>query len=212
MSDIKNLVAAKLQVMRAVRYVQKQGRMQGVGSYTYAKEGDFIAELRPAMIDAGLTIAPVKTELVHTEQYQTAKGGSMNRLLVRRVFRLSHLSGEFEDIETLGESADSGDKCANKAMTAAKKYALREAFLVETGDDPDDTPSEQYQRSAAPKVDTDAILQRHIKAMRAATDVADLQKAWGDFYAEAQSGTFSDVQYRVGVDVKDEMKVKLFKK
>lgn len=144
-----NLVKAKLAVMRTVGYVQKHGKMTAGGSYTYAKEGDFIFAIRPAMLDAGLTFAPVGCETVTTESFDRANGGKSFRVVVKRTFRLSHESGEHEDIVTLGEGIDVGDKACNKAMTAAKKYALREAFLIETGDDPDDTPSHVQQQTAA---------------------------------------------------------------
>src|SRR3990167_1905296 len=36
-----------------------------------------------------------------------------------------------------------GDKSVNKAMTGMLKYALRQTFLIETGDDPDTAPSAQ---------------------------------------------------------------------
>lgn len=146
-----NLVKAKLAVMSQVGYVQKQGKMQGGGSYTYAKEGDFIAAIRPEMIAAGLAFSPVSCELLDKTEIPRDKGGFTFRVVVKRTFRLSHESGEFEDIVTVGEGMDVGDKACNKAMTAAKKYALREAFLIETGDDPDDTPSQALAAGCAAK-------------------------------------------------------------
>lgn len=147
------LAAAKLKVMAAVPYVQKQ-HGQGLG-YTFAGEAAFIDKLHPAMVAAGLTIAPEKMELVHQEVYTTAKGSKMNRVVVLATYRLTHAgSGESEPIQTFGEGADSGDKSVNKAMTGAYKYALRQAFLIETGNDPDETPSEQQQRATRGRTTT----------------------------------------------------------
>lgn len=142
-----SLAAAKILVMRLVPYVQKT-KAQGL-PYTFAGEAAFIDKLHPAMVEAGLTVAPEAMKLLHHEAYKTTSGASMNRIIVQATYRLTHApSGESEVIETLGEGADGGDKATNKAMTSAYKYALRQAFLIETGNDPDETPSEQMQRAS----------------------------------------------------------------
>ena len=41
---------------------------------------------------------------------------------------------------------DVGDKSANKAATGLLKYALRQTFLIETGDDPDAESSNGMER------------------------------------------------------------------
>jgi hypothetical protein len=141
------LAKAKIQVMRQVPYIQK-GSSPGL-KYTFAGEAAFVEKLHPAMIDAGLEIAPHDMEVLHQEVYTTSGGSKMNRVLVKVRYTLTHAgSGESQVICTVGEGADSGDKASNKAMTAAYKYALRQAFLIETGNDPDETPSEQQQRAS----------------------------------------------------------------
>lgn len=141
------LSAAKLKVMALVPYVQK-GSSPGL-KYSFASEAAFIEKLHPAMIEAGLEIAPEEMAVLHQEVYATNSGAKMNRILVSVKYRLTHAgSGESQVIHTIGEGADGGDKATNKAMTAAYKYALRQAFLIETGNDPDETPSDQQQRAS----------------------------------------------------------------
>ena len=41
-----------------------------------------------------------------------------------------------------------GDKSQNKALTVAKKYALRQTFCIATGDDPENESSEGMRKSA----------------------------------------------------------------
>lgn len=136
MEDKKNnLIQAKLAVMREVGYVQKTTAKEL--RYTFAGEADLIRALRPAMIEAGLALSPAKAEILSAESYETRSGSTMRLVRTRHVFRLSHESGEYEDIEVLGEAADSGDKTLPKCQTIAFKYALRQAFIIETGDDPD---------------------------------------------------------------------------
>ena len=50
-----------------------------------------------------------------------------------------------------GEGSDTGDKASNKALTGAYKYALRQTFCIETGDDPASTPRPRWSaRSRKP--------------------------------------------------------------
>lgn len=149
-----NLHLAKLEVMKRVGYVQK-GRSTGL-SYSFAGEAALIEALRPAMIDNGLVMSgPIGEELLADQQYKTARGGDARRVLVKVRYRLTHApSGEHEEYEAIGEAADTSDKAVGKAETHALKYVLRQGFLIETGDDPDTTPSEHHQpaqqQAAAP--------------------------------------------------------------
>jgi hypothetical protein len=61
----------------------------------------------------------------------------MPHIRLRLTYRFSHVSGEYIDVQTIGEALDTSDKAANKAMTIGLKYAIRQFFLIETGDDPD---------------------------------------------------------------------------
>ena len=79
-------------------------------------------------------------------------GALMNRVLYPQTFRFIHTaSGDYIDVPILGEASDVGDKASNKAMTAALKYALRQTFLIETGDDPDKHPSGEQERAEVEK-------------------------------------------------------------
>jgi hypothetical protein len=142
------LAAAKLEVMRSCPYVQKH-KTAGL-TYSFAGEADLIASLRPALLRHGLSVAPVKVTVLEQGRYQTVKGSLLNHVLVAVVYRLTHAaSGEAEECEVLGEASDAGDKAAPKAMTGAMKYFLRQTFLIETGDDPDRSASEE-QEAAVP--------------------------------------------------------------
>jgi hypothetical protein len=146
-------------VMAEVGYVQKTGTMQGPARYSYAREADFIAALRPAMVKHGLCMLPRAVEVLTAEVVHTSAGKPANRVVVRTTFGLLHApSGETLIVQALGEGQDVGDKATNKAMTGAMKYALRQSFCIETGDDPDDTPSQQQERAALPAQQTAAPL------------------------------------------------------
>jgi len=143
--------AAMLTVMRAVGYVHKGGEVNAPGArYSYAGEADLIHALRPAMLEAGLYCYVLKAAVTSRSDFTTGKGRVMQSTVIKQTVRFVHAdSGSYIDVETVGEGADSGDKSAPKAMTGAFKYALRQAFCIETGDDPDQHASEE--RHTAPQ-------------------------------------------------------------
>lgn len=145
-----NIHEAKIAVMADVEYVQKNGVMKQGKGYKYVAVDDVIARLRPAMVEHGIHFSPTGMNVMFQEQYQTSGGTMMNRVILGVSYRLSHVSGSYEDGYSVGEASDSGDKACNKAMTAAKKYALLQSFCLETGeDDPDHDPSSDQERGKA---------------------------------------------------------------
>lgn len=136
-------------VMQEVGYVQKTRSQEGGVNYKYAGEAALIEALRPAMVTAGIYMHVTEAPDVFRETYTTSNGKPMNRTAIRLKVRFTHApSGTSIDTEAWGEGSDVGDKSTPKAMTGAYKYALRETFCIETGDDPDDHSSTKQQRSA----------------------------------------------------------------
>lgn len=145
MSGPSELAKAKLKVMEAVPYIQKE-RKQGL-TYSFAGEAAILEKLHPAFQEAGLAWAVTGCTLIAQEQYTTKNNAAMNRVIVQATYTLTHAeSGQSETVQALGEGSDHGDKATSKAMTSALKYALRQTFLIETGDDPDHTSSDQQER------------------------------------------------------------------
>ena len=132
-----------------VGYVQKQ-RSPNL-NYSYAGEAALIEAIRPAMVHHGITVFVKSIMSVHQSEFTTAKGSVMTRSVVQVIITFLHESGTFIDVQAAGEGMDSGDKSLNKAMTGAYKYALRQTFCIETGDDPDKTPSPEQPVKASAK-------------------------------------------------------------
>jgi hypothetical protein len=148
---MNELSAAINAIMKDVGYVQKEGRVQGGGAnYRYAGEADLIRALRPAMVEHGVYCYVAGISNVEHETYETKSGGRMNLVRLVACVRFAK-GGDWLDSYAIGEGTDSGDKAAAKALTGAYKYALRETFCIETGDDPDNTSSDTQER-AAPSV------------------------------------------------------------
>lgn len=138
----ENIHQAINAVMNEVGYVKKS-RSAGV-SYSFAGEAALIAAIRPAMVENGIYMHVLKIDNVTRENITTAKGAQMINTLITATIRFTHApSGTFIDSASTGEGFDSGDKSANKAMTGLYKYAMRQTFCIETGDDPDKYPSEE---------------------------------------------------------------------
>lgn len=151
----ENIYQAMAAVMEEVGYVKKQ-RSAGL-NYSYAGEAALIEALRPAMVEHGVFVFVKRyfnlgqTEYTINKDYNgQQKTTRMTNSSIQATICFMHESGTFIDVESAGEAADAGDKSVNKAMTGAYKYALRQTFCIETGDDPDKYPSEPKATPAKP--------------------------------------------------------------
>lgn len=145
---MSNIHQAMLAIMGEVSYIQKE-RSKDV-KYTLKTENAVIQAIRPAMLKHGVYMYPVGVKDVAHSQFEAGQYKNIwNRIVAVHVYRFVHAESETHiDVEVFGDGADTGDKAGNKSMTTSKKYALLEAFLLETGDDPDETSSEEMKRSA----------------------------------------------------------------
>jgi len=142
-----NIYTALNEVMKQVGYVQKT--KAGNLSYTYAGEAALIAAIRPHFVDNGIVVHPLEVKTINQDNYMTANNKLMNRTAVVIVYRFAHAESDTHiDVAVTGEGSDMGDKSANKALTGAYKYALRQTLLIETGDDPDQFNPEDTQNGS----------------------------------------------------------------
>lgn len=133
---MSELTRALCAVMQAVPYIQRTG-FNDHHRFSYASESDLLAHLQPQMAKHGLALVPVKVERTVREG-PTARSGRVQWVTdVTVTWKLLHTSGEFLELQTAGSGVDGEDKGIYKALTGALKYALRHAFLMPTGDDPD---------------------------------------------------------------------------
>jgi hypothetical protein len=142
----KNVFEALNAAMGEMGYVQKQ-KTAGL-QYSYAGEAALIAEVRPALVKHGVVVYPSGIRDLRNESYENKNGTTMNRAVGWFTFTFVHGSTDTSFVvEVLGEGVDAGDKSCNKAMTGAYKYALRQALMIETGDDPDKDAGEHQERA-----------------------------------------------------------------
>jgi len=151
--ECKDIHHAINEVYKRIGYVAKKGVIEfGKNrSYKFAGEAEFIAAIRPEMVDIGIYQQPYNVTIVTNERIESEKEWQgvvtktyQHRAVIQTVYRFTHKeSGTFIDVPAIGEGMDSGDKSFNKAMTGANKYALRQLFMIETGDDPDKYASDE---------------------------------------------------------------------
>ena len=142
----ENIYTAIVAIMNSVGYIKKI--KVGALNYSYAGEAALIAAIRPEMVDNNVIMTVHKINSTIRETYQTSNGKNMNSTYITGTIRFTHApSGTSIDVESVGEGSDVGDKSSPKALTGMYKYALRQTFCIETGDDPDNFASEQQERN-----------------------------------------------------------------
>ena len=125
---------------------------EGKSAYKAAGEADILAAVKPAEAKHGIYSYPLEREIIETNVLTNIStdytGNSVEKkqlfMRIRVVYRFINVDNpdQYIDIVSYGDGIDPGDKGCGKAMTYADKYALMKAYKIETGDDPDQNPSE----------------------------------------------------------------------
>jgi hypothetical protein len=190
----ENVWEAQLAIMEELAYVQKRDPKKDVKKpgertvpYTYLDEADLIKAVRPLLLKHRVTISPVRVRVKASETFTVSGGGTWGRTKLEVRFRVRHVpSATTQDIEAAGEGADPGDKGCGKAGTYALKYAVKQWLYLETGDDPDHTPSEVMRRANAAEVSHAAARKAFLRARDA--------KTLGQYHKAAQSRGYTQAQ------------------
>lgn len=125
-------------------------------SYKAVSERDILDAVKPLEAKYGVYSYPVSREVLESNMLEsesewqgkvTKKTTFMTRIMT--VYRFVNIEKPEEYIETttFAEGIDSQDKGSGKAMTYGDKYALMKAYKISTGDDPDQTASEETNYS-----------------------------------------------------------------
>jgi hypothetical protein len=128
----KTLQEAVLDVMKDVEYIKKDGTNSQQG-YKFASAEAIVGEVRAAAIKHGVLISIGYSEATDLEAGHTKSGTAIYRVRVKGRLTL-HKGTEVMSFDFYGEGADSGDKAIPKAQTMCLKQALRQIFLIETGE------------------------------------------------------------------------------
>lgn len=108
--------------------------------YSFARERDVIAEVKPLLGKEGLVITNSLLKEEEIEHGTTSSGGKKFLAKLTFRFRITNIKDkeDFVEGDAIGYGQDGEDKGAPKAYTMALKYFLSKQFLIETGDDAED--------------------------------------------------------------------------
>ena len=140
-----NLVGPTGHVYGAINAVMADLAASGIGkdrrnqqqNFMFRGVDDIYNALSRLLSKHRLCVLP--RHILRSAEERTAKsGGSLMFVVVEAEFDLvSAVDGSRHVIRTFGEAMDSGDKATNKAMSAAYKYAMVQAFCIPTEGDND---------------------------------------------------------------------------
>lgn len=132
----------------------------GNSKYKAVSEKDVLNAIKPLLKKHGLILFPVEVKAVESkESFSTAKGES-ERLLtaVHATYKLCDPeSGEYELIQTVGHGVDNQDKGTGKALTYAYKALLQKTFMLFSGEDTDNTHSDEITEKAIKKLNAKQV-------------------------------------------------------
>lgn len=128
--------------------------------YKAVSERDVIDAVKPIEAKHGVYSYPASRRVLESAALESESewNGKVTKKTtfferIETVYRFVNTDDPTDFIETttFAEGIDSQDKGSGKAMTYADKYALMKAYKISTGDDPDQTASEEtnYTRKTA---------------------------------------------------------------
>jgi len=117
----------------------------------------------------------VPTVLEEKSEERQSKGGGV---LIYRILKIQYTffaeDGSNVTATVIGEGMDSGDKSANKAMSAGFKYALLQVFCIPTEDTPDADKDSHEVRGKTPDDEIWNNSEVHRATVRAYFDNEDI--------------------------------------
>ena len=97
---------------------------------------------------------------IDIERYQTARGGQMQRVIVKMTYTVFGPAGDSFAGSAYGQAADAGDKAVSKAESVAYRTFLLQSLTVPTDEpDPDSQVHERVSPLRAAKVNLAAAVE-----------------------------------------------------
>ena len=134
----------------------------GKNQYKAVGEADVLRAVKPLEAKYKIYSYPFSRTIIESGTIENeAIDYSTKEKLVKRnlferievVYRFVNIENpeEYIDITSYGDGIDSQDKSVGKAMTYADKYALLKAYKIITGEDPDQSASEDLKGASTKK-------------------------------------------------------------
>lgn len=212
----------KTGVYAAINRVQAAMSVDGIGKdrrnqqqgYNFRGIDDMYNALSPVLAKSGLCILPRVMNRECTER-ATAKGGVLFNVVCEVEFDfIAADDGSRHTVKTFGEAMDSADKATNKAMSAAYKYAVMQAFAIPTeGDNDADAHTHEVAPRQAPPEDQpkpmpENMLADYLIVIREADAMESLVKTFTNAQRVAREHKDAEALRQI-VEAKDKRKAEL---
>jgi hypothetical protein len=148
----------------------------GKSQYKAVGEADVLSAVKPLEVKYGVYSYPVNRNIIESNILTTTSSFDGNTtekkqlfMRIETIYRFVNIDNpsEFIDVTTYGDGVDSQDKAPGKAMTYADKYALLKAYKIQTGDDPDQSASEQLKDvTRQPKETKNPVTEDQLKEIK----------------------------------------------
>lgn len=127
----------------------KRNAAQG---YNFRSIDDVIDACHSALVKHGVTVLPVVMDMKREER-PGKTGGTIQTTVLTVKYVFTAPDASFLEAVVIGEGMDSGDKSANKAMSAAYKYATGQVFAIpfSMDDSENDSPQPAKKQPAKPQ-------------------------------------------------------------
>lgn len=133
-----------MSIYESISAVQADLAKVGVGKdgtnqfdkYQYRSIDALLNTLSPILAKHGVVIMPSVVER-ETNKVPTQRGGEQFHTILKVEYTLYGKEGDHITHAAMGEAMDRGDKSINKALTAAFKYFLFQAFCIPLQGEPD---------------------------------------------------------------------------
>jgi hypothetical protein len=146
MSQVGKIYGLIPKIMNEVGVIAKDRNAAtgGGGSYKFRGIDDVFNAFQPVLARNGVFCVPTILKAERDER-QSSAGKLLLYTILQVQFRFFADDGSFIEAVMIGEAMDSGDKSANKAMSAAMKYAFFQVFCVPTEEEDNDTENQTHE-------------------------------------------------------------------
>ena len=187
--DKAELVKKIIKAIEAVDPVKKEEKNQDL-KYAFPSVDKMITAVRKAVIGAGVLMHIGEKQSIELAPGKTARGYIQYRHQVTITVELTDGSASFVGDFT-GIAFDTSDKACSKAYTAAYKQALKQLFMIQTGDDvePDATTPEPTMAQEPDEQKPQSQDDEHAKAKEAIAKFSDSTKKAFNHLVDKKSWT-----------------------
>lgn len=182
------IAAALVAVSDSVRYVGKSGE-NTFDKYSYAKLDDYVRATSDALRQQKVCVLTSVTSSESLPPRKTKSGNEEQVVRLGITMRAIHESGQWAEVDAVGEGQDRSDKAIYKANTGARKYAIAQLFGLATSDNAEEElpePKPQREVASKPKEETPGqVLVREVAAWSGLTAPTDVNAAARGVMAKA---------------------------